>query len=201
MAVKELGYAILKMQDPPAWGAFAENVLGLKAAPQVGADLRYRMDEAPFRYLIEKSDADGLFSVGWDLGTEQAFNALIDKLNGSGVPATLGDASEAERRAVAAFAFFSDPAGNRVEVFHSRATGDAFTPARGISKFITQNMGLGHVVLPAPDIQAVREFYVEHLGFGDSDDLTLPPFAEGAPDQRIIFLHADNPRHHSLGLY
>jgi 3,4-dihydroxy-9,10-secoandrosta-1,3,5(10)-triene-9,17-dione 4,5-dioxygenase len=46
-----------------------------------------------------------------------------------------------------------------------------------------------------------RAFYQQTLGLADSDDLRLPPPAEGAPDQRILFLHADNPRHHSLGLY
>ena len=39
------------------------------------------------------------------------------------------------------------------------------------------------------------------MGFGVSDDLTLPAFAPGMPKQRIYFMHADNPRHHTLGLY
>ena len=32
------------------------------------------------------------------------------------------------------------------------------------------------------------------------DDLT-PPMPEGAPPARVIFMHADNPRQHSLALF
>ncbi len=62
-------------------------------------------------------------------------------------------------------------------------------------------MGLGHLVLPAPENQATIDFYINVVGFGNSDDLMLPPPAEGMPEQRIYFMHADNPRHHTLGLY
>ena len=63
------------------------------------------------------------------------------------------------------------------------------------------NTRSGSVVVPAPNQDEAHQFYKNVLGFGDSDDLTLPPPAEGAPDMRIVFLHAANPRHHSLALY
>ena len=62
-------------------------------------------------------------------------------------------------------------------------------------------MGLGHFVVPAPNIDETHAFYRDVLGFGQSDDLNLPAPAEGAPDMRIVFLHVDNPRHHSLALF
>ena len=201
MAVKELGYIVLELKDPAGWGAFAENILGFVATDGGGDDLRYRMDAAPFRYLIVKGDADRLAACGWDAGSKQNYDALVSGLKDAGVDVTSGSKAEAARRAVEAFSSFADPAGNPCEVFYGREKGGPFTPGLGVSKFVTGTMGLGHAVLPAPEIEAVRNFYNNVLGFGDSDELTLPPFADGMPDQRIIFLHADNPRHHSLGLY
>ena len=105
-------------------------------------------------------------------------------------------------RAVTAYISTTDPAGNVVEVFYGRDQDDtAFVSPAGVSRFVTGEMGLGHVVIPAPNIDETHNFYRDTLGFGDSDNLTLPAPAEGVPDMNIRFLHADNPRHHSLALF
>ena len=80
--------------------------------------------------------------------------------------------------------------------------GDPFESPLGVSGFVTGDMGLGHVVVPAADQMAnAHEFYTEVLGFGDSDELAITPPVEGAPTMRVLFMHADNPRHHSLALF
>lgn len=113
-----------------------------------------------------------------------------------------GDGEEARRRGVAAVAFGVDPSGNAFEFYHGRASAEeAFVPSIAGISFVTDPMGLGHLVLPASEFDATDAFYRDVLGFGLSDSLTLPPAMEGAPEQRLKFLHADNPRHHSLGLY
>lgn len=203
MSVANLGYAVLQMQDPAAWADFAEAVLGFGQAKSYGKEgAQYlRMDGAPFRYMIVQGDEDRYLASGYDAGSEAKFHAQLANFEAAGVAVTHGSAEDAKHRAVKAVAFCQDPSGNHVEVYHGRETGEAFTPGHGIKTFMTGEMGLGHVVLPAPENDATIKFYREVMGFGVSDDLTLPAFAPGLPDQRIYFMHADNPRHHTLALY
>jgi len=203
MSVKNLGYAVLQMKDPAAWADFAEAVLGFGKAKSYGkGGASYlRMDDAPFRYMVVKGDSDRYLASGYDAGSKAAFETQLSVLKKAGVSVSYGSADDAKHRAVAAVAFCQDPSGNTVEIYHSREVGSAFTPGLGIKEFKTGDMGLGHVVLPAPENDATIKFYCEVMGFGVSDDLTLPAFAPGFPDQRVYFMHADNPRHHTLALY
>jgi 3,4-dihydroxy-9,10-secoandrosta-1,3,5(10)-triene-9,17-dione 4,5-dioxygenase len=115
---------------------------------------------------------------------------------------TRGDDAGAKKRCVTEYCVSADPAGNPIEIYHGRTNvGGAFESPQGVSKFLTGDMGLGHLVVPAPNQDETHAFYKDVLGFGDSDDLTMPPPAEGAPDMRIRFMHAANPRHHSLALF
>ncbi len=203
MGIMNLGYIRLQMNNPEAWAEFAQTVLGFKAAvSDDGAGGKYlRMDDAPFRYIIEKGEDERFVAAGYEVVSQDAFNALITKLETNGVEVMRGSQEEARRRALKEFASCQDPSGNVVELFYGRDAGAAFVAGAGISGFKTGEMGLGHIVLPAPENEATARFYTELMGFGVSDDLTLPPFADGMPEQRILFMHADNPRHHTLGIY
>lgn len=202
MSIAALGYVRLQMRDPHAWGRFAEDVLGFAAAQGADGGVRLRMDGAPFRYLVERGSADRFAAAGWECPDEAAFGALVEALRSADALKGHGGNDEERSREVAGVAFGEDPSGNVFEVYHGRADSErAFvSPVPGLS-FVTDPMGLGHVVLPAPEIDATSAFYRDVLGFGLSDRLTLPAQERGWSDQRLEFLHADNPRHHSLGLY
>ncbi len=204
MSVAQLGYVGLAMTDPEEWVKFGTQILGLMEVARDDAQgARFLgMDDAPFRFMIEKADADRFGFAGWDAGSKDNFDALVEKLDKAGATPKKGSDVEAARRAVTEYVSAHDPSGNVFELFHTR-TGDAvaFSSPLGTDHFVTGAMGLGHVVLPAPEQDATYAFYKDVLGFGDSDDLHLPAPAEGLPPQRIIFMHADNPRHHSLALY
>lgn len=201
MSVRELGYVRLGVENVPQWAEFAKNILGF-AIDHVSDDFAVlRMDEAPSRYLIERHDRDHFIAAGYELADEAAFSAQIDTLKAAGVDVMRGTDEQAQRRAVGAFATCIDPSGNCVEFYHSRGAGKPVTLNAGVQNFITDPMGLGHLVLPAAENIATEKFYTELFGFGISDDLSLPAFAEGMPEQRVLFMHADNPRHHTLGLY
>lgn len=203
MSVSSLGYVILQMKDPSAWADFAVNVLGFGVAdrPDPKGAKFLRMDETPFRYMIIKGDEDRFIAGAYDLVSEARFLSMIEMIKATGVKVIDGTADEAARRGVKGFAKFQDPSGNWVEIYHNREGGSAFTPGHGIDGFKTGEMGLGHMVLPAPNNDETLKFYTDVMGFALSDELTLPAFAEGLPNQLIHFLHADNPRHHTLGLY
>lgn len=204
MRVGRLGYVRLGLQDPEAGVQFACGLLGMEAVDRAdGAGAKFvKMDDHPFRYMIEPSSEDKLLASGWECNSEADYEAAIAALEAANVEVTRGNDEEASRRAVTAYASSSDPSGNPFELYYGRTEmGTPYTPQMDVKGFLTGAMGLGHIVLPAPNQEETHRFYTDILGFGNSDDLSLPPPAEGAPDQRIIFLHANNPRHHSLGLY
>jgi len=71
------------------------------------------------------------------------------------------------------------------------------------SQFVTGEMGMGHVVIPAAEDGAALAFYTGVLGFRLRDSMGLaaelfgrPP---GGPPAMMRFLGC-NPRHHSLAL-
>ena len=203
--VSSLGYIVLNAQDLPAWKSFGTDILGLMLDDKSSSADRlvFRMDDHPSRLLIQKSDVDGLASVGWEFSNQASYQAIVKSLQDHGSTIEAGDDAGAQWRNVAEYSFGTDPAGNPFEVYHTRTglQNNFESPLDGIDSFVTGDMGMGHVVIPAPNMDETHDFYQTVFGFGCSDDLTLPGPAEGAPDMNIRFLHATNPRHHSLALF
>lgn len=202
MGMAALGYVRIKARDPAEWRQFGEQVMGFAGETAADGSLRLRMDDAPFRYLVEQGEQDRFAAAGWECKSPEDYRRYRDALASAGALDREGSAEEAERRGVTQLAFAADPSGNALELYHGRTGGGErfVSPIEGL-QFVTGSMGLGHLVLAAPQFQDTVAFYRDLLGFGLSDDLWLPPAAEGLPDQLLNFFHADNPRHHSLGLY
>lgn len=113
-------------------------------------------------------------------------------MEANGTKVTCESRARADQRCVADLISFADPAGNRLEVFYGGQIADSkFRPARDISGFRTDPMGMGHVMLMVPDIDAALGFYCDLLNFRVSDFIRTPVCA--------YFLHV-NARHHSLAL-
>lgn len=202
MTIAELGYVRLEMLDPGAWLRFGEEVLGFSGERGSDGSVRLRMDDMPFRYLVEQAHQDRFGAAGWTCRNAADYDRLVKALEAAGALTGTGSEAQAQQRGAKQVAFAIDPSGNHLELCHGRTRSpQPFTsPIAGLD-FITGSMGLGHAVIPAPEFEATDAFYRQVMEFQVSDQLTLPPPAEGAPGQRIHFLHADNPRHHSLGLY
>ncbi|MEM8501458.1 MAG: VOC family protein [Pseudomonadota bacterium] len=207
MSVANLGYLHVSEQTIGSWRSFGTDVLGTMNVPRgdFEACTFLKVDDAPFRLMATPGETDRLLAAGWETASEDDYHALIQKVTATGVAVQQGSAEDAALRCVTEFVRFSDPAGNCLELYHGRTTprecSVAFESPQGVSRFVTGDMGLGHVVLPAPEIEQVHTFYIDVLGFGDSDDLHLPAPAEGAPEMRVMFMHANNPRHHSVALF
>jgi 3,4-dihydroxy-9,10-secoandrosta-1,3,5(10)-triene-9,17-dione 4,5-dioxygenase len=202
MTISSLGYLILSSPDLDAWRQFGTQVVGAMNVAQDDGTVALKIDDHPFRFLIEPGDTDRLTAIGWELDSEAALAALREKIEAEGLEIRDGSAADAAHRAVAAFFATTDPAGNPVEFYHGRrADPTPFVSPTGVRAFVTGDMGLGHVVVPAGEnMAATHAFYTRVLGLGDSDDLNMQLPGEGAPAIRVLFLHADNPRHHSLAL-
>jgi 3,4-dihydroxy-9,10-secoandrosta-1,3,5(10)-triene-9,17-dione 4,5-dioxygenase len=204
MTIAAIGYLRIEAQDSAAWMNFGTGVLGLMEAPREDAHgARFlRMDNHPFRFMIEPGSQDRLIATGFEFRTAKAWQSTCDALVAAGHSIQSGSTDEAERRCVSGFVSLQDPSGNTVELYHGRKLDYVpFNSPVGVKRFVTGDeytgdMGFGHAVLPAPATEATIVFYTELLGLEVCDDL-YPPI----PDSRVIFMHADNPRQHSLALY
>ncbi|MFA5121032.1 VOC family protein [Zavarzinia sp.] len=200
MQIRELGYVVVGATDIEKWRQFATEVLGLMAIDAPEGRLHLKMDGRQFRFLILPAEQDGLIASAWEVQDEIAFRAAREELVAKGVAVTDGSAEGAKIRYVQDYFSFIDPAGNVQEVYWGPISDfSRFVSPIGVSGFVTKDMGLGHVVLPAPmDFDATHKFWTETLDFGLSDILRIS-MLPGMPAMRIQFYHC-NPRQHSLAL-
>ncbi len=202
MTVSSLGYAVIEAKDPAAWRSFGANVLGLMPVDAPDGGVRFRMDDRPFRIAVVPGTEDRFIAAGWELPSTAAFDTLVKALTAAGVAVEHGTAADAADRKVRALVRCQDPSGNRLEIYHGRVLDYApFVSPVGVSGFVTGNMGLGHVVLPAPKVEQTRMFYKTVLGFGATDEMRVPTGVPDHPGLALYFLHCDNPRHHSVALF
>ncbi|WP_157976414.1 VOC family protein [Parahaliea mediterranea] len=208
MGLASIGYLRIQASDADAWMDFGTGILGLMDAGRedtAGARC-LRMDRHPFRFMIEPGDSDRLLACGLEYRCKDDFDSVCADLESAGFSVSAGDAAEAERLCVSEFASVTDPGGNLLELYWGRKLDyQPLVSPTGVSAFVTGDeytgdMGFGHAVVPAPDIEASIDFYTGLIGLAISDDL-YPPMPEGAPEARVVFMHADNPRQHSLALY
>ncbi|MEE4659936.1 MAG: VOC family protein, partial [Halieaceae bacterium] len=156
--------------------------------------------------MVVRHAEDALLATGFEVADEAAFSDLCDTLVSAGISFDEGSAAEARKRHVRRFISLRDPAGNGVELCVGASLDYAkFLSPQGIPAFETGfngSMGFGHAVLPAPNLRETYAFYKNVLGFGDSDYMHFR-FSEDPGDEGmgLHFLHADNPRHHSLALF
>jgi 3,4-dihydroxy-9,10-secoandrosta-1,3,5(10)-triene-9,17-dione 4,5-dioxygenase len=184
--------------------AFGTAVLGLMDAEREDSPgVRFlRMDQHPFRFMLEPGTQDRLLAIGLESRNAGEWQATCDRLAAAGHTLTAGSEAEAARRCVSRFVCVQDPSGNTVELYHGRKLDyRPFNSPVGVRRFVTGStgsgdMGFGHAVIPAPAIEQTTAFYTDLIGLGICDTLHLQ-----TPPSQVIFLHADNPRQHSLALY
>jgi 2,3-dihydroxybiphenyl 1,2-dioxygenase len=192
MNIQSFGYLGIQTPDLADWPAYATRFLGMQSVETGSETLSFRMDDRAQRLFVERPAGDFARFLGWELADAAALDQAGAALERAGVRVLRGTRSHADRRRVRDLLCFSDPAGNRIELFHGPELAAApFRPGRAISGFRTGPLGLGHVVLTVERIDAVLPFYRDVLGFRLSD-YALRPF-------KAYFLHV-NPRHHSLAL-
>ena len=200
MDIRALGYVIIETTDLPRWRDFATEVLGLAAEMGGDGSLYLKMDGRHHRYWIRPGSEDRLLASGWEVNDEAAFLAATSHLQACGVDVELGDAAGAAQRYVQAYCSFRDPSGNGVEVYWGAISDfERFTSPIGVSGFVTGDMGMGHIVLPAPNFSESSDFWRKAMGMGLSDFINYDMGA-GQPPVRIEFMHCNNPRQHSVAL-
>ena len=127
------------------------------------------------RLIVEVTESAALSDV-------EAANRRLGGLRAAGIAIERATADEAKDRHVVEFVRCTDPSGNRLELGWGRVVdGNPFVSPAGVSGFITGEMGMGHVVFPAAKLAETRAFYIDLLGFGDSDEMRVY-MQGGGPD-------------------
>lgn len=197
--ISELGYLVIGTRDLSGWRAFAENVIGAMVLV-AGEDALYvKIDKWQHRLLIIANERECLLASAWAVRDPEAYRALRSKLVDAGVEIKDLDGGDIELRVVEEAFTFTDPAGNRHEIFWGRAQdGERFVSPVGVANFVTGDLGLGHVVLPTGDhFDETARFWESHL------NLKLSDFSKrkvGLKQRRVHFYHLENRRQHSLAL-
>lgn len=204
MDIRGLGYVTVRSSDLAQWRHYASQVLGMMVVEdESGERLFLKMDERPYRILVQHSAQDGFGACGWEVAGQAAFDQAVAELQAAGVAVELGSVEQAALRQVQALALFADPDGNRHELYWGpRQDFARFVSPVGVRGFVSDALGMGHVVVPAPTFDRCRDFYEKVMGFGLSDLMKVrftPDPAE--PEKRIHFMHCNNGRHHSLAIF
>jgi 2,3-dihydroxybiphenyl 1,2-dioxygenase len=196
VSVSELAYIELGVSDITSWHTYATEVLGLTVTTE-NECLLLKMDTACWRIKLVSSGEDDVCCAGFRVSDDVALQNITEQLSEIHIKVTEASASEAAARGVDKLVFCEDPSGLRIELFTGdRTTDESFTSSRQVSGFVTDDQGLGHIVLFVADDQAAADFYQKGLGFLLSDHITMGP--EGR-QIKLTFLHC-NSRHHTIAL-
>ena len=201
--LSSLGYLRIESADVGAWREFGVRALGMVEGrgPDAGA-LYLRMDDFPARLVIVPGERDRLLASGWEVPDEDALDEVARALDEAGVAVKTPAAAELADRRVARMLRFDDPAGNVLEVFCGAALEHRPAVSPYGNRFVTGDLGLGHVVLPVSDGEAALRFYTGPLGFRLRDSIRMAPELFGRPAGPPLWMRflGCNPRHHSLAL-
>jgi 3,4-dihydroxy-9,10-secoandrosta-1,3,5(10)-triene-9,17-dione 4,5-dioxygenase len=203
--ISSLGYLRIESADVGAWREFGLKVLGMTEGrgPEEGA-VYLRMDDFPARLVILPGSAERVLASGWEVADAAALDAVGRALADAGVAYKVGTADECAARRVGWMLRLEDPAGHTLEVFCGAAVESRPSVSPYGNRFVTGDLGLGHVVLPVPPgSSAAFDFYTEVLGFRLRDSMRMPAeFFGGAPGDPPVWFRflGCNPRHHCLAL-
>ncbi|MEU1427849.1 VOC family protein [Nocardia sp. NPDC005746] len=196
-AFASLGYVRAHIADVDAWRAFAFDTIGFAEGTGPNPDSIYlRVDEHTYRLELVPGDRDAVIAVGWQVADRRSLNLVREILEQAEIEVTELSVAEAVNRHVEEAISFVDPSGFTIEVFHGPLLDHSPVVGKFGNRFVTGDLGLGHVVLPVRDIEEARQFYTEVLGFASRGS-----FRVGPPEYPIwIRFMGVNPRHHSLAL-
>lgn len=198
--LQNLAYVVIAASDLKAWRSFAEDIVGMGAADQADGALGLRLDDHPWRLLIEQGGDDDLTHAGWDLGSAANLDAYVAALRGRGAEVREEPAALAQARCVERLFSTVDPNGICHELFSGRtglkADGGALASILRGDGFVTGDLGIGHILPVSRDYAEGVHWYQEVLGLRYSDRIRQ----EMAPGvfADATFFHSATGRHHSL---
>jgi catechol 2,3-dioxygenase-like lactoylglutathione lyase family enzyme len=143
MSIEALGYVGVRAKSLEDWSGFGEKFLGMQLVDKSRNMLAFRMDDRKQRLVVTEDGGEGVGFFGWEVADAATLDRFSAGLEEHGVAVTRGSRALADERRVKDLITFSDPLGNRLEVFHgAECTSEPFKPGRNISGFRTGPLGM-----------------------------------------------------------
>ncbi|AZG45867.1 VOC family protein [Gordonia insulae] len=189
MGVCSLGYIRLNSPNIDDWREFGNDFAGLMKVDGPDAESVYfRMDDHPPRLVVSPADEASCTAIGFEVLDRRELADLVDRIRAEGIDTEAGSKDECAQRRVTGFARFTDPGGNQIELYYGPILDHVPVHTPLVSEFVTGDMGLGHVIVTAEDVEKTFDFYNRILGFVERN--TAGP----------TYFMGCNARHHSFGL-
>lgn len=216
MELLGIGYLGVEAPDPSAAAAFLVDIVGLMPARAVPGEafanaatgtppppskgtgtapdgsVYLKMDDHQWRIALHPGADRRIAYTGFELADAARFSEATAALRARGVEVHEATAPERRARAVRQMAWFTDPAGNRLELFWGPTLDYSFRSPVG-AEFRTGRLGLGHVNWLVADLDANLRFYIEVLGF------RLRDYTIVGPETGVYFLGC-SARHHTVAI-
>lgn len=199
MSIECLGYIGIAAADLASWSNFGTQVLGMAQQETEDGNLRFRYDDQLWRIEVVPGDGDDIIFAGFEVSGPESLEAARNRLTEAGVKFIEGSTNLKIQRGVLDLIHCQDPQGMIVEIYYgpSMATELPFVSPAGVSSFVTGEQGMGHIFLQAQNIDELRGFYKNALGFKLTDIIEITPAPGVTAD--LEFYHC-NPRHHTIGM-
>lgn len=198
--VKRLAYIQIETEDVEAWTAFAREVLACEvAAGSGGREAWLRVDDRPWRIHLSTGPRNDIVALGLEADCIEDVEAIHARLAAAGHAVRTGGTEECAARCVQALRHFVDPAGLAVELSYGSLMRPQtpFHAPVAHGGFVTEQQGLGHVMLVAENVTETQRFYCDLLGFTVSDYVSTQDY--GGRQGNFVFMRC-NSRHHSVAI-
>ena len=191
-----LGYIVVETDRFADWRRFGRDAIGMHLDETLRDVMRFRLDNNECRFLLQRGPAEDVTTLGWQIDDHRAFDEVLARVSGHGVPISEGTAEEAALRGVERLMRFPGPNGLVQEIFTRARRSD--TPAGMAVRggFVTGEGGIGHVAVTSKKPHQIRGYYntVFDARLTDYIDETISGLKF-----KIRFLRV-NQRHHSVAI-
>lgn len=191
----QLGYLVVETNRLSDWRRFGADAIGLHVDTLTRDVTRFRIDDHPCRFLLQRGPAEDVTAFGWQVTTHEAFDEILSRVTARGLPVREGTPEECALRGVERLWRFAAPKGGVTEIFTTPTLPPE--PLRmTASGFVTGDSGMGHVAITSKDVLGVHSYYAT-LFDARLSDFILERI--GPMTLRIRFLRV-NQRHHSVAV-
>ena len=188
-----LAYALFEVANVDRWRAFMATLYGLELHP-VPESFEHEavVDAEGSRLVFREGPAEDLVAVGW---LAEDLDGMHERLTMSGADASWADPDYAALRGAGRVLRTEDPTGLVVDILDRTASRNPFEPAGHGHRYVTGELGVGHLTFGSRDLIAFERFQTEGLGLRvtDYNHVDLGP----SLSLRVGFYRA-NRRHHTV---
>lgn len=202
MPIRSLGYLRLTTPNLGPWESFATDILGMMPTSGPHSESRYfRIDDRPYRLELIAGEQKGVAAIGFEVGDDKDLAEIVVKLEHVGVEVETASEAEADDQLVTGLARFTDPSGVDIELFFGPILDHVRVQTPLISRFVTGEMGMGHLVVAVDDLSASETLFRDVLGFHRRNTMRVRDTRpDGSESVTSVHFLGCNPRHHTIGL-